>query len=73
MDLYNTEQLNENYFTVLTDGLHFWVSIEEMQKICTQISVTQLETIGVKMIAEVINGETYINVNDEFLIYVQNV
>lgn len=58
-------------FTVLTDGLHFWVSVNDMQDICTQISVNQLESIGVKLNTELVFGEAYVNVNDEFLIYVQ--
>ena len=58
-------------FTVLTDGFHFWVSVNDMQDICTQISVNQLESIGVKLNTELVFGEAYVNVNDEFLIYVQ--
>ena len=68
------EGTNKNeieYFKVLTDGYHFWVSVRDMQAICTQISVSQLETIGVKLDTDVVFGEAYVNVNDEFLIYVQ--
>ena len=67
------EENNENvrFFEVLTDGYHFLVSVKDMQDICTQISVSQLESIGVKLDAEVVFCEAYVNVNDEFLIYVQ--
>ena len=67
------EENNENvrFFEVLTDGYHFWVSVKDMQDICTQISVNQLESIGVKLNTELVFGEAYVNVNDEFLIYVQ--
>ena len=67
------EENNENvrFFEVLTDGYHFWVSVKDMQDICTQISVNQLESIGVKLDTDVVFGEAYVNVNDEFLIYVQ--
>lgn len=68
------EGTNKNeieYFKVLTDGYHFWVSVTDMQAICTQISVSQLEMIGVKLNTEMVFGEAYVNVNDEFLIYVQ--
>lgn len=65
------EDQNFKYFEVLTDGFHFWVSVTDMQDICTQISVSQLESIGVKLNTEIVFGEAYVNVNDEFLIYVQ--
>lgn len=65
------EKGNEVFFKVLTDGYHFWVPINDMEKICTQISVSQLESIGVKLNTEIVFGETYVNVNDDFLIYVQ--
>lgn len=65
------EEQGIKYFEVLTDGYHFWVSVKDMQDICTQISVSQLEAIGVKLNTQIVFNEAYINVNDEFLIYVQ--
>jgi len=66
------ENLNKvKYFDVLTDGGYFWVLVDDMKNICTQISVNILEEMGYEIDTDVVIGENYLKVSDEFLIYVQ--
>ena len=58
-------------FEVFTNGVSFWVSVNDIEKICTQISVSDLENIGVKFDPQIVNGEAHVSVNTEFLLYVQ--